>query len=69
MRTAVRAYTPPEDAALDQQDGLIAKELLTELDPLERKVFALTAEGLRYRAIATTLSTPVNEARARCEVV
>lgn len=49
--------------ALAQQDRLIAKEFLAELDPLERRVFALTAEGLRYRAVATALGIPVNEAR------
>jgi len=63
-RTAEAAQTPPEDAALAQHDRLIAKEFLSELDPLERQVFALTAEGLRYRAIATALAIPVNQARA-----
>jgi RNA polymerase sigma factor (sigma-70 family) len=62
-RTAEASQTQPEDAALAQQDRLIAKEFLAELDPLERQVFALTAEGLRYRAIATALRIPVNEAR------
>ena len=62
-RTAEAGQTGPEDAALAQQDRLIAKEFLAELDPLERQVFALTAEGLRYRAIATALGVPVNEAR------
>jgi RNA polymerase sigma factor (sigma-70 family) len=62
-RTAEASQTQPEDAALAQQDRLIAKEFLAELDPVERRVFALTAEGLRYRAIATALSIPANEAR------
>ena len=62
-RQAQAAQTRPEDAALAAQDRLIAKEFLADLDPLERHVFALTAEGLRYRAIATALRIPVNEAR------
>ena len=62
-REAQSAQTRPEDAVLAAQDRLIAKEFLAELEPLERQVFALTAEGLRYRAIATALRVPVNEAR------
>ena len=57
------AQTRPEDAALAAQDRLIAKEFLAELDPLERQVFALSAEGLRYRAIATALRISANTAR------
>jgi RNA polymerase sigma factor (sigma-70 family) len=62
-REAQAAQTRPEDAALAAQDRLIAKEFLAELEPLERQVFALSAEGLCYRAIATTLRIPVNQAR------
>jgi len=53
----------PEAAALSEQDRLIATEFLTELDELEQRVFALTADGMRYRAIASLLEIPVNEAR------
>ncbi|HEX4188578.1 MAG TPA: sigma-70 family RNA polymerase sigma factor [Solirubrobacteraceae bacterium] len=57
------SHSGPEDAALGEQDRLIATEFLTELSELEQRVFWLTAEGLRYRAIAATLQIPVNEAR------
>jgi RNA polymerase sigma factor (sigma-70 family) len=63
QREAEATQTRPEDAALAAQDRLLAKEFLAELEPLERQVFALSAEGLRYRAIATALRIPVNEAR------
>ena len=53
----------PEDAALLHGDRLIVSEFLTELSELERRVFWLTAEGLRYRAIAPVLEVSVNEAR------
>lgn len=54
----------PEEAVLAQHDRLIAKEFLADLDPLEREVFRLTADGLRYRAIATALDIPARRARA-----
>jgi RNA polymerase sigma factor (sigma-70 family) len=53
----------PEDAALADQDRLIVREFLTELDELEQRVFWLIADGMRYRAIASALEIPVNEAR------
>jgi RNA polymerase sigma factor (sigma-70 family) len=62
-RTARASEVAPGDAALARQDRLIVREFLSELDPLERRVFVLSAEGLRYRAIATALAIPVNEAR------
>jgi RNA polymerase sigma factor (sigma-70 family) len=53
----------PEEAVLGEQDRLIATEFLTELDDLEQRIFWLTAEGMRYRAIASVLGIAVNEAR------
>ncbi len=53
----------PELAAVSEDDRLIVTEFLTELDDLERRVFWLMAEGMRYRAIAPVLQVSVNEAR------
>ena len=53
----------PELAALLAQDRLVVSEFLAELTELERRVFWLVAEGMRYRAIAPILDIPVNEAR------
>jgi RNA polymerase sigma factor (sigma-70 family) len=53
----------PEPAVLAREDRLIATEFLTELSEPERRVFAWLVEGLQYRAIATALEIPVNEAR------
>ena len=53
----------PEHAAVIDGDRIIVSEFLTELDELERRIFWLTAEGLRYRSIAPILGIPVNEAR------
>lgn len=53
----------PERAALLDDDRLIVGEFLAELSELERRVFWLSAEGLRYRAIAPIISVSVNEAR------
>jgi hypothetical protein len=50
-------------ARRSEQDRLIVREFLTELDDLEQQVFWLIAEGMRYRAIAPILGIPVNEAR------
>jgi hypothetical protein len=36
----------PEDAALSDQDRLTVREFLTELDPLEQRVFWLFADGI-----------------------
>jgi hypothetical protein len=38
-------------------------EFIAELTPSERHVYALEAEGMRYRAIAPVLGVEVNEAR------
>jgi RNA polymerase sigma factor (sigma-70 family) len=53
----------PEEAALAEQDRLIVREFLAELDELEQRIFWLQADGMRYRAIASALEIPVNEAR------
>ena len=53
----------PEDAAVIDGDRIIVSEFLAELDELERRIFWLTAEGLRYRSIAPILGVPVNDAR------
>lgn len=53
----------PEQAALLDGDRLIVSEFLAELSELERRVFWLLAEGLRYRAIAPVLKVSVNDAR------
>jgi RNA polymerase sigma factor (sigma-70 family) len=57
------SHAGPEEAALAEQDRLIVREFLTELDELEQRVFWLIADGMRYRAIASALEIPVNEAR------
>lgn len=54
---------PPERNVIASEDRLVVTEFLTELSVLERKVFCQQAEGLSYRAIATALRLPVNEAR------
>lgn len=53
----------PEMALVLAEDRLVVSEFLTELSELERRVFWLAAEGMRYRAIAPVLEIPVNEAR------
>jgi RNA polymerase sigma factor (sigma-70 family) len=53
----------PELAALLDQDRVVVAEFLTELSALERNVFWMMAEGMRYRAIAPVLEIPINEAR------
>jgi RNA polymerase sigma factor (sigma-70 family) len=53
----------PEQAALAREDGRVVLEFTSELTPLERQVYALEAEGLRYRAIAPILAVEVNTAR------
>jgi|SRR5271165_601852 len=58
-----RGQAEPEQASLKNEDRLIVREFLTELDDLEQRVFWLTAEGMRYRAIAPALGVPVNAAR------
>ncbi len=53
----------PELAALTREDRLIASEFTTELTEQERRVFGGLVEGLAYRAVATALGIPENEAR------
>jgi DNA-directed RNA polymerase specialized sigma24 family protein len=53
----------PEPAVLAKEDRLIALEFKTELTEHEQHVFAWLAEGLQYRAVASVLKIPVNEAR------
>jgi RNA polymerase sigma factor (sigma-70 family) len=53
----------PEHAALAREDGRIVLEFIAELTPLERQLYALEAEGMRYRAIAPVLGIDVNGAR------
>ena len=53
----------PERALLAHEDDLIIGEFIAELDPLERRVFALIAEGRSWRAIATLLGLRETEAR------
>jgi RNA polymerase sigma factor (sigma-70 family) len=53
----------PELAAVLAQDRLFVAEFLSELSELERRVFWLVSEGMRYRAIAPILEIPVNETR------
>jgi RNA polymerase sigma factor (sigma-70 family) len=53
----------PEPTLLARQDQLVVREFMTELTPLEKKVFALEAENMRYRAIAPILGVSVNDAR------
>lgn len=55
--------TSPENMAMLGEDRSVILNFLSELDPLERQVFQLTAEGLRYRGIAKRLGVDVNEAR------
>lgn len=53
----------PELAALAQQDRAIILKFFTTLNSDEQRVFWLTANGMRYRAIAPELDMEVNEAR------
>lgn len=55
--------TAPEPALLANEDRLLAREFLAELSDNERRVFAALVEGLQYRAIATALNMPPNQAR------
>jgi RNA polymerase sigma factor (sigma-70 family) len=57
------ASRTPELAALLEDDRLVVTEFLAELSALERHVFWLMAEGMRYRAIAPLLAVSVNQAR------
>jgi DNA-directed RNA polymerase specialized sigma24 family protein len=51
------------ERVLRATDVSIVGDFASELDDRERRVFALVADGMRYRAIATRLGIPVNEAR------
>jgi DNA-directed RNA polymerase specialized sigma24 family protein len=53
----------PERALIAREDDVIVGEFIAELTPLERRVFALVADGRSWRAIATALSLPETEAR------
>jgi RNA polymerase sigma factor (sigma-70 family) len=53
----------PELAAVLAQDRLFVSEFLSELTELERRIFWLISEGMRYRAIAPILDMQVNETR------
>jgi RNA polymerase sigma factor (sigma-70 family) len=59
----------PEIAALLSQDRLIVWEFLTELSPVEQRVFWLLAEGMQYRAIAPALGLDLNAARKASRAV
>jgi DNA-directed RNA polymerase specialized sigma24 family protein len=56
-------YNSTERTALIREDRLVVTEFLTELSPLEQRVFWLLAEGMKYRLIAKVLSMEVNAAR------
>ncbi len=53
----------PEKAVLAREDDFIIGEFIAELTLDERRAFALLAEGKSWRAIATALGMPENEAR------
>lgn len=53
----------PERALIAQEDDMIVGEFLSELTPLERKVFVLMADERSWRAIGTALGLAENEAR------
>lgn len=53
----------PEQALLAQEDEVIVGEFIAELTTEEQHVFALVANGLSWRAIATTLDIPETTAR------
>jgi RNA polymerase sigma factor (sigma-70 family) len=63
MAQASEEQRAPESAALAKEDRLIALEFKTELTEDEQHVFGWLVEGLQYRAIASVLKMPVNEAR------
>lgn len=65
---AQEGQSAPEPSVLAHEDRLIAGEFLTELSEPERRVFGGLVEGLAYRAIATALDIPVNEARNTARV-
>ncbi len=70
-RSAMRASESeqPEHATLAREDGLIVLEFASGLTELEQQVYALEAEGLRYRAIAPILAISVNQARKASRIL
>jgi DNA-directed RNA polymerase specialized sigma24 family protein len=63
MAQAREGQSAPEPAVLAKEDRLIALEFKTELTAEEQRVFGWLAEGLQYRAVASVLGIPVNQAR------
>jgi RNA polymerase sigma factor (sigma-70 family) len=63
MAQVSEGQSAPEPAALAHEDRLIASEFLTELTDAEQRVFGWLVEGLQYRAVASALGIPINEAR------
>lgn len=63
MAEAREEQSAPEPAVLAKEDRLVALEFKTELTEEEQRVFGWLAEGLQYRAVASVLGIPVNEAR------
>lgn len=56
-------WAQPERALIAREDDVIVGEFIAELTPLERRVFALVADGRSWRAIATALEMPETKAR------
>jgi DNA-directed RNA polymerase specialized sigma24 family protein len=56
-------YAEPERALIAREDDLIIGEFVAELTDLERRVFALIADGRSWRAIATALRLAEPDAR------
>lgn len=52
-----------EREALIREDRLLVAEFLTELSPIEQRVFSLMAEGMKYRLIAKVLDIETTTAR------
>lgn len=66
MRSSASAQaerSSPEQAAVRSEERTLILEFLSELDPFERRVFELTADGHGYRSVAKRLG--VEELRAR----
>lgn len=57
------SQSEPERTALIHQDRVIVIEFLAELTELERRVFSLSAEGMRYPTIASVLGIDPSRAR------
>jgi hypothetical protein len=55
--------TSPERSLIAHEDDAIIGEFISELTDLERRVFALVANGRSWRAIATALGMPEPAAR------